>query len=382
MTTINDVFIAGVAETPLGKVVDHSESSMAAVAAQEALREAGLGFKDVDGLFINYMGEESTVQIGEYFGIQPRYADSSDLGGAAFDAFIHHAMLAIAAGRCEVALIVFASRQRTKKSRVRSAPGADGSLTSQFEHPYGLAMPLGHFGLMAARYMHETGATSEHLAHVAVAAREWAALNPKAWSRDPITVDDVLASAPISDPLHKLDCCLVLDGGGAIVVTSAARAADAAKKPVRVLGAGESHTHWNITQMPDLTRTAGVTSGRDAFAMAGVTPSDIDVFEPYDASTLHVLLALEDLGFCGRGEAGPFVAEGNTKPGGRLPAQTSGGGLSYNHPGAFGVQLIVEAVRQLRGECGERQVPGAELACVHGMGGLLSVGATVVLGRD
>jgi acetyl-CoA acetyltransferase len=378
----SDVFITGVAETPLGKVLDHSELSMATVAAHEALGEAGLTFKDVDGLFVNYMGEESTVQVGEYLGIEPRYADSSDLGGAAFDAFVHHALLALEARRCDVALVLFASRQRSKRSRSRSAPGADASLTSQFEFPYGLAMPLGNFALMAARYMHETGATSEHLAHVAVSAREWAQRNPKAWSRDPLTVDEVLASPMISDPLHKLDCCLVTDGGGAFVLTRGDRAAGAAKKPVRVLGAGESHTHWNVTQMPDLTRTAAVTSGREAFAAAGVTPADIDVFEPYDATTLHVLLALEDLGFCPRGEAGPFVAEGNTKPGGRLPAQTSGGGLSYNHPGAFGVQLIVEAVRQLRGECGERQVPDAELACVHGMGGLASVGATVVLGRD
>ena len=376
-----DVFVSGVAETPLGKVLDHSESSMAAIAAREALAEAGLTVKDVDGLFVNYMGEESSVQVGEYLGVQPRYADSSDLGGAAFDAFIHHAMLALEARRCDVALIVFASRQRTRRSRSRSL-GNDGSLNAQFEGAYGLAMPLGQFGLTAARYMHETGATSEHLAHVAVSARQWAALNPKAWSRDPLTVDEVLGSALVSDPLHKLDCCLILDGGGAVVLTRGDRAADADKRPVRVLGAGESHTHWNITQQRDVTRTAGVVSGREAFAMAGVMPADVDVFEPYDASTLHVLLALEDLGFCGRGEAGDFVAAGNTRPGGALPAQTSGGGLSYNHPGAFGVQLIVEAVRQLRGECGERQVPHAEVACVHGMGGLLSVGATVVLGRE
>lgn len=377
-----DVFITGVAETPLGKVYDHSESSMAAVAALEALGEAGLSVKDVDGLFINYMGEESTVQVGEYLGIEPRYADSSDLGGAAFDAFIHHALLALEAGRCDVALIVFASRQRTRRLRSRTAAGSGASLMEQFEHPYGLAMPLGHFALMATRFMHETGTTSEHLAEVAVTAREWARLNPKAWSRDPLTVDDVLGSAIISDPLHKLDCCLILDGGGAIVLSRGDRAADAAKSPVRVLGAGESHTHWNISQLDDITRTAAVASGREAFAMAGVTPADVDVFEPYDATTLHVLLALEDLGFCGRGEAGPFVADGNLRPGGRLPGVTSGGGLSYNHPGAFGVQLLVEAVRQLRGECGDRQVAEAEVGCVHGMGGLASVGATVVLGRD
>lgn len=376
------VCIAGVAETPLGKVYDQSECSMAALAAVEALDEAGLTVRDVDGLFVNYMGEESSVQLGEYLGIQPRYADSSDLGGAAFDAFVHHAMLAIEAGRCEVALIAFASRQRTKRERSRAHNMGGSSYMAQFESPYGMAAPLGHFALLASRHMHEFGTTSEQLAQIAVAAREWASLNPKAWSRDPLTVDDVLASPLVSDPLHKLDCCLLLDGGGAVVVTTLERARDAATRPVRVLGAGESHTHWLMSQMPDLTRTAAVSSGRDAFARAGVRPEDVDVFQPYDASTINVLLALEDLGFCGKGEGGDFVADGHLRPGGRLPSMTSGGGLSYNHPGAFGVQLLVEATRQLRHECGERQVPNAEIAAVHGIGGFASVGATVVLARD
>lgn len=376
------VYIAGVAEAPLGKVYEHTENSMAALAAREALAEAGLTIKDVDGLFVNYMGEEPTVQFGEYLGIQPRYADASDLGGAAFEAFVHHAMLAIAAGRCEVALIAFASRQRTKKQRQHIWDDGRASLMSQFEVPYRLPLPLGHFALLAARHMYEFGTTHEQLAEIAVAARLWAQRNPKAWSREPLTVDDVLASPPICEPLNKLDYCLLLDGGGAFVITNKERARNAAKPPVRVLGAGESHTHWHISQMPDLTVSAGAVSGREAFKMAGITPEDVDVFEPYDASTVSVLLALEDLGFCKKGEGGPFVAEGHLRPGGSLPSLTSGGGLSYNHPGAFGVQLIVEAVRQLRGEAGERQVPDAQIGVVHGIGGLASVGATVVLARE
>ena len=375
-------YIAGVAETPLGEVWDHSELSMAAVAAHEALAEAGMTFADVDALFTNYMGEEGTVQLGEYLGIMPHYADSTDLGGAAFEAFVHHAVAAIHAGRCEVALIAYASRQRTRRSRKMTRESDTSSLGAQFELSYGLPGPLGHYAMIAARHMYQYGTTSEQLAEIAVAARSWAAMNPKAWSRDPITVEDVTGSRLICDPLHRLDVCLVTDGGGAAVVTTAERARDAAKRAVRVLGVGESQTHWSIAQMPDLTVTAGAVSGRDAFGMAGIKPSDVDVLEPYDSFTITVLLALEDLGFCAKGEGGAFVEGGRLAPGGALPALTSGGGLSYNHPGAFGLLLLVEAVRQLRGEAGDRQVPGAGIAVAHGVGGLMSTASTVVLGND
>ena len=376
------VYITGVAETPLGEVRDHTELSMVAVAAKEALGEAGLALRDVDAVLVNYMGEEGSVQVAEYLGIQPRYADSSDLGGAAFEAFVHHAMVAIAAGRCSVALIAFASRQRSRRQRKLIHPDDPLSLASQFQTPYGLPMPIGHFAMVAARHMHQYGTTPEQLAEVAVAAREWARLNPKAWSREPLTIDDVLASRMISEPLHKLDCCLITDGGGAVIVTDAAHARSAAKTPVRVIGAGESHTHWHIDQMPDLTVTAGAVSGREAFCMAGITPADVDVFQPYDAFTINTILALEDLGFCAKGEGGAFVAGGRLAPGGALPSMTSGGGLSYTHPGAFGVLLLVEQVRQLRGEAGDRQVPDARIGAVHGVGGLFSVGSTVVLARE
>jgi acetyl-CoA acetyltransferase len=255
-------------------------------------------------------------------------------------------------------------------------------ISAQFETPYGMPFPIGQYALIAARHMHQFGTTSAQLAEVAVAARRWAQLNPKAWSRGPLEVKDVLASRMIADPLHKNDCCLVTDGGGAAVLTSASRARDAAKRAIRVLGAGESHTHWRISQMPDLTVSAGARSGRDAFAAAGITPADVDFIEPYDSFTITVLMALEDLGFCAKGEAGEFVADGRLRPGGALPAVTSGGGLSYNHPGALGLLLLVEAVRQLRHEADGRQVPGARIGVVHGVGGFLSTAGTVVLGRD
>ena len=376
------VYISGVAETPLGEVHDHTELSMVAVAAREALTEAGLHLSDVDAVLVNYMGEEGSVQVAEYLGIQPRWADSSDLGGAAFEAHVHHAMVAIATGRCSVALIAFASRQRSRRQRKLIHPDDPTSLASQFQTPYGLPMPIGHFAMVAARHMHQYGTSPEQLAEVAVAARRWAQLNPKAWSRDPLTVGDVLASRMISDPLHKLDCCLITDGGGVVIVTDAAHARSAVKTPIRVLGAGESHTHWHIAQMPDMTVSAAAVSGREAFGMAGITPDDVDVFQPYDAFTINPLLAVEDLGFCAKGEGGAFVSDGRLGPGGSLPSMTSGGGLSYTHPGAFGILLLVEQVRQLRGEAGERQVPDARIGVVHGIGGLFSVGSTVVLARE
>lgn len=377
------VYIAGVAETPLGKVMDQSELSMVALAAREALDEAGLRFRDVDGLFVNYMGEEGSVQVGEYLGIKPRYADSSDMGGGSFEAFVHHAMLAVAAGRCEVALITYASRQRSRRNRNRAIAADPGTLAGQFEAPYGIHFPIGFYALTAARHMHQYGTRPEHLAEVAVAARRWAQLNPKAWSREPLSIDDVLASPLICEPLHKLDCCLVTDGGGAVIVTSKARARDARKKAVRVLGAGESTHQWHISQMQDLTVTPGVISSREAFGMAGITAADVDVLEPYDNFTHSVIHYLEDLGFCGRGEGGPFVAGGRLAPGGDLPAMTMGGGLSYCHPGALGILLLIEAVRQVRGEAGERQVKDVEIAVAHGIGGLaFSTSATVVLSHD
>jgi acetyl-CoA acetyltransferase len=379
-----DVYISGVAESALGEVTDQNELAMVADASLTALGEAGLGLADVDGLFVNYLGEAGSVQLAEYLGIEPRYTDSTDLGGAAFEAHVHHALAAIADGACEVALIGYASRQRSRRSRqpaVMRDPYTT-PLSAQFESPYGMPFPIGQYALIAARHMHQFGTTPEQLAEVAVAARHWANLNPKAWRRGPLDIDDVLGSTMVADPLHKLDCCLVTDGGGAVVLTTASRARDAAKRPVRVLGAGESHTHWRISQMPDLTVSAGARSARDAFSRAGITTADVDFVQPYDSFTITVLMALEDLGFCAKGEGGRFVADGRLRAGGALPAMTSGGGLSYNHPGALGLLLLVEGVRQLRHEAGERQVDGAQVGVVHGVGGFFSTAGTVVLARD
>lgn len=381
------IYIAGVAETPLGKVEGHTELSMAALAARDALAEAGMTLRDVDGLFTNYMPEvgadSGAAKVGEYLGIAPKYTDSSDLGGAAFVSFVNHAMVALREGRCECALIVYASRQRSRRNRPRVLGVDRYSLAGQFEQPYGAVFPISQYALQAARHMYQYGTTSKQLASVAVSARKWAALNPKAWSRTPLSVEDVLASPMISDPLHQLDCCLVTDGGGAVVITTAARAKDAPKRAIRVLGVGESQCAFHIAQIPDLTVTPGAASAKRAFAMAGVTPSEVDVFEPYDNFTSAVIAQLEDVGFCGRGEGGPFVADGHTQPGGSLPTSTMGGGLSYCHPGALGVLLLVEAVRQLRGEAGDRQVDNARIAVTHGVGGpAFSTSATAVLARE
>ena len=378
------IYVVGVAETALGEVPDENELSMVAKAALEALDEAGLRLRDVDGLFVNYMGDQGGVQLAEYLGIQPSYFDSTDLGGAAFEAHVHHAIAAIRAGMCEVALVGYASRQRSRRSRFNGVffDPFTVPIDAQFETPFGLPSPIGQYALIAARHMAEFGTTSEQLAEVAVAARGWAALNPKAWKREPLTVQDVLGSRLIAEPLHRDDCCLVTDGGGALVLTSAARARDAAKRPVRILGAAEGHTHYRISQMPDLTASAGAASGRRALQMAGVSVADVDFLQPYDSFTITVLMALEDLGFCGKGEGGAFVTDGRLGPSGTLPAMTSGGGLSYNHPGALGLLLLVEAVRQLRHEAGARQVQDAQVGVAHGVGGFLATAGTVVLARD
>ncbi|WP_199183958.1 acetyl-CoA acetyltransferase [Cryobacterium sp. Y57] len=375
-----EVFISGVAEAPLGEVRDHSELSMIALAAREALADAGLTLADVDGLFVNYLGEAGTVQVGEYLGIQPTYSDSSDLGGAAFVAFLGHASAALQTARCTVALVVYASRQRTRASRTLNHWNMKAT-SPQFEQPYGLPAPIGQFGLLAARHIYEFGTTPEQLASVAVTARQWAGMNPKAWQRDPLTIDDVLESRMICDPLHRLDCCLITDGGGAVVLTTGDRARDADNTPIRVAGTGESARQWHIAQLPSLAASPGVAAARSALQMANVVHRDIDIFEPYDASTISVLLALEDVGFCARGEAGAFVQAGSLTPTGTLPSITSGGGLSYCHPGALGILLVIEAVRQLRGQAGLRQVPGATVGLVHGIGGLFSTAATAVLVR-
>ncbi|GCE22357.1 acetyl-CoA acetyltransferase [Dictyobacter kobayashii] len=374
--------IVGVAESDLGRTPDKTVLQLQAQAAQAALADAGLDFNDVEALFgAGNWAWSTNLMLAEYLGLQPKYTDSTNIGGSSFEAHIGHALAGIEAGLFEVALITYGSTQRSDRSRQRGHTAF--KLTEQYEPLFGLPTPVGAYALAAMRHMHEYGTTSEQLAEVAVATRKWASMNEKAMMRDPISIEDVLNSRWVAEPLHLLDCCLVTDGGGAVVVTSAERARTTRKAPVWILGHGESHTHNTIANMPDLaTHRAAITSGQAAFAMAGLTPNAIDVAEIYDSFTITVLLTLEALGFCGRGEGGAFVSGQRTAPGGLFPMNTNGGGLSYCHPGMYGIFLLIEATRQLRGECGARQVEGARIALAHGTGGVLSSAATVILGKD
>ena len=380
MTLKRACVIAGVAESQLGSIPGATVLTLQAEAAAAALADAGLNKSDVDGLFCaGRWGRSQILEIGEYLGIQPSYADGTLVGGSSFEFHLGHAAAAIKAGLCRVAIILYGSTQRSRRERF-AAPGSD--LGFQFEAPFGLPLPVGAYALAASRHMALYGTTRHHMAEVAVAARHWAALNPNAFKRDPLTIEEVLAAEMIADPLGKLDCCLVTDGGGAVVVVHPDLAPNLPRKPVWLLGQGEAHSHHIISQMPDITWSPAADAGRRAFEMADVGPADIDVTQIYDSFTITVLLTLEALGFCPRGQAGAFVADGNTRPGGAFPLNTSGGGLSYCHPGMFGIFLIIEAVRQLRGECGPRQVQGARLSLISGTGAYLSSNSTCILGMD
>jgi len=376
------VAIVGVDESDqIGVVPDKSALQLHAEAARNALRDAGLTLKDVDGLATANM---QPTEVGEYLGIEPKYVDGTNVGGCSFLIHVAHAAAAIAAGRCEVVLITHGESGR---SRVGMPPrGSSGqTMVGQFEEPYGLPRPVGSYALACSRHMAQYGTTKEQLAEIAVATRKWAALNPKAMYRDPITVEDVLSSRMICWPFNLLDCCLVTDAGGAVVLTSAERARDTAKTPIKVLGMGEAFDHNLISQMPDLTNGPARISGPPAFGMAGVTHADIDVATIYDSFTYTVLLTLEDLGFCKKGEGGAFVSGQRTAPGGDFPLNTSGGGLSYTHPGMYGIFVLIENVRQLRhdySDQGERQVKDAKIGIAHGTGGVLSATGTLILGRD
>jgi len=375
------VAIVGAAEADEhGKLPHKSAFQLHAEAARNALADAGLGKDDVDAVFSAglWMGSETA----EYLGIRPRYVDGTQIGGCSFIAHVQHAMVAIAAGVCEVALITHGESGASRIGMPGTRFGAD-SFRLQFEVPFGLAGPPTGYALAAARHMHEFGTTSEQLAEVAVATRKWATLNPRALMRDPLTIDEVLSSRLISWPLRLLDCCLVTDAGGAVVVTSAERARDCRRKPVYVLGTGEASTHVMVSQMPDFARwDAARLAGERAFEMAGVTHADVDVAQFYDAFTIVPIMGLEALGFCQPGEGGPFVAGQRTAPGGGFPMNTNGGGLSYTHSGMYGMFTLVEAVRQLRGECGARQVADARIALCHGLGGMFSAAATLIAGTE
>ncbi|MBA2451600.1 MAG: thiolase [Chloroflexia bacterium] len=373
--------IVGVAESDeIGKVPDKPAIMLHAEAARSALAEAGLTKDDVDGLFTAGI---STTELGEYMGIEPRVTDTTAVGGSSFVIHIAHAATAIATGRCEVALVTHGESGRSRVGMARPAIGPD-SLRGQFEAPYGLPQPVGAYAMACTRHMHEYGTTKEQLAEIAVATRKWAMLNPKAYMRDEITIQDVLESRQITYPFNLLDCCLVTDAGGAYVMTSMERAKDLKQVPIAVLGVGEGHDHAMISQMPSYTSFAAKQSGKTAFEMAGVTHADLDLAMIYDSFTYTVLLSLEELGFCAKGEGGDFVSNQRTAPGGEFPMNTNGGGLSYTHSGMYGMFAIIEGVRQLRhdyADQGIRQVKDAKLAVVHGTGGVLSSAGTTILGR-
>src|SRR5262245_16908829 len=375
------VAIVGAAEADEhGKLPHKSAFQLHAEAARNALADAGLGKDDVDAVFSAgvWMGSETA----EYLGIRPRYIDGTQIGGCSFIAHVEHAMAAITAGLCEVALITHGESGASRVGMPGTRFGAD-SWRLQFEAPYCLAGPPTGSALAATRHMHQYGTTSEQLAEVAVATRKWAQLNPRAMMRDPLTVNDVLGSRMISWPLHLLDCCLVTDAGGAVVLTSAERARDLPKKPVYVLGTGEASTHVCVSQMPNFAFWDAAKIASDAaWGMSGVKHADIDVAMFYDAFTIVPVMGLEATGFCKPGEGGAFVSGGRTAPGGPFPLNTNGGGLSYTHSGMYGMFTLVEAVRQLRGECGPRQVAGAKTAICHGLGGMFSAAATLICGTE
>jgi acetyl-CoA acetyltransferase len=376
------IVIAGVAESDYGRVPHMTEMQLHVQALQRALEDSGLRKEEIDGVFCSShtMGMP-TVMLCEYLQLFPRYSDSTSIGGSSFEAHLNHAAAAIRAGKCEVALLSYGSTQLSSRGRMLGTGARPASIPEDtYESPCGNTL-VGAYAMAARRHMHQYGTTSEQLAEIAVVTRRHAGLNPLAMYREPISVQDVLNSRMIADPLHLLDCCAVSDGGGAVLVTTEERARDLKQLPVYVLGSSESHTHAHISQMPDLTVTAAAMTAPRAFEEAGVTREEIDMAMIYDSFTITVLLLLEDLGFCKKGEGGAFVQNGRIALGGQLPINTDGGGLSSNHPGMRGIFLIIEAVRQLRGQCGPRQVPGAKLAVAHGSGGLLSSQATTILGR-
>ena len=380
------VAIIGAADTEVGKVPHLGATALCIDASRRAMENAGISKDQVDGLVTcNSMAEPYMYHaeaIAEYLQIFPRYCISANAGGGTTFTSIQHAATAIASGVCETVLVSLADSLRTGLSREQSKKLQSSTGHPEFETPYGATVPA-YYALIARAHMDAYGTTPEQMAAVAVSGRRHAARNPAAQMREPISVEDVLNSRMIADPLHLLDCSLVSDGGAAIIMTSSERAADFPHDPVYILGAGEGHSHEHISQARSLTTSAAVESGRRAYRMAGLGPRDIDLAQIYDCFTPVVLIELEDLGFCAKGEAGAFVESGETGLEGSLPMNTHGGMLSHCHPGNPGAMFsLTEAVTQLRRQAGPRQVADAEVALVHGQGGIMSSHATLILGRE
>jgi acetyl-CoA acetyltransferase len=374
------IIIAGAAETDqFGKLPDHSTLQLHTESALNALADAGLSVKDIDG--IATVSSPGPVQVAHSLGIVPRWMDGTAVGGTSFLLHVRHAAAAIRSGYATTVLITHgeSGRSRVGASRYAQAPS---SIQGQFEAPYGLVGPPTAFTIPVLRYMKDYGLTHEQLAYVAVAQRRWAAKNPRAMYRDPITVDDVLASRMVAYPFHLLECCLVTDGGGALIITSADRAGDFPKPAVHVLGTGESAETPVISQMADFTQSQAMRlAGRDAFAEADIGTADVGHLMIYDAFAHLPIYGLEALGFVAKGDAASFIADGNTEPGGALPLNTNGGGLSYTHTGMYGMFAIQEGVRQIRGEAAA-QVDGPEISVVVGNGGMFATSGVLVLGRQ
>ena len=370
--------IVGTGHAGFGEAHGLTSFDVMAQSALAALGDAGLKLSDVDGLFCTMMEDSMpALMAAEYLGIQPRFIDGTMSGGSSFVNYLTSATMALDAGLCDVALIVYGSNQRTASGKLVTA-----SRPPAYEAPYNPRYPISGYAMAAARHMHEYGTTREQLADVAVAARAWARHNPEAFERGPLTREDVLGARMVGDPLTVRDCCLVTDGGGAIVMVRADRARDFPKAPVYVLGSAAASSHRQISQMKDFTVTAARDSGARAFAAAGVTPADIQAVELYDAFTINTILFLEDLGFCAKGEGGAFVEGGRIAPGGVLPVNTNGGGLSCVHPGMYGIFTVIEAARQIRGDAPGIQLKDIDLALAHGNGGVLSSQVTAILGSQ
>ncbi len=377
--------LSGVADTAVGKLPGSSPMGLHAEAALKACADAGLALRDIDGVLCAYSIVEPHPMLSsvfcEYMGIQPAYNSGVQAGGASGAIMVMNAAALVASGQCRHVLVVCGDNRATGMSRDIAVAALAEFGHAQFERPYGIAI-YAAYAMVAQRYLHEYGATMEQLAHIAVQHRAHAARHPQAHKREPLSLEDVLASRVIATPLRLYDCCLVSDGAAAIIVSAADAARDLARRPVEILGMGQGHTHEHISEAPSLTEYGCARAAATAFGQAGVGHADIDVAEIYDSFTITLLIELESIGFFEKGEAGHAAARGDLTHGGRLPCNTHGGLLSYGHSGAAGGMFhLIEAVRQLRGEADARQVPDAELAFVHGDGGILSAHCSMILGR-
>jgi acetyl-CoA acetyltransferase len=381
--SVRRVAIVGAALSDIGRVDDKTSFELHFQGTSRALEDAGLQKSDVDGFMSCGTGSLPPIELAEYLGLRPDWIDSTQVGGASWEFMVEHACAAIGLGLAEVIVLSYGATARADlKRRLRTNnPSFGSSGPAQFDAPWGHTL-ISKYAMAARRHMYEFGTTLDQLAEIAVSARFNASLNPEAQYREPITRAEVNSGRMLADPFTKGHCCVRSDGGGAIVLTSVDRAKDCAKPPVLVLGTGEAVSHTTWSEWEDFTESPCARSGSLAFRRAGITADDVDVCELYDAFTSMLLLTIEGLGFCKKGEAGSFVEDGKLRVGGSLPTNTDGGGLSHCHPGMRGMFLLVEAARQLRGECGLRQVPEVNIVCVNGTGGWFSSASTVILGKD